>query len=313
MDPKERIALDLAEAGERTHELLAPLEEQRLTTQYVHRRPRLPARGVLEPAGLEWCFTFGVEAPEYWFRQDGQWMATRFGHVLPVDPALPVVHVSYFEAEAYARWAGKRLPTEFEWEVVASWDGGAGCARRYPWADEPPTPERANLDQKLFAGAPLDEPERKEFLDRLGALLQPGDAFLLGIDLVKDGAELVAAYDDAQGVTAEFNLNVLRVVNRELDADFDLDAFQHVAVYNRRQSRIEMHLRSLRAQRVRVPGAQLVVDFEAGETLLTEISHKFTRASIEGSLRASGLALSDWYTDPGERFAVCLCRPDRGP
>ncbi|MDQ6900396.1 MAG: L-histidine N(alpha)-methyltransferase [Candidatus Dormibacteraeota bacterium] len=168
----------------------------------------------------------------------------------------------------------------------------------------------------VFLGGTIgnfDEPERKEFLDRVGALLQPGDAFLLGIDLVKDGAELVAAYDDAQGVTAEFNLNVLRVVNRELDADFDLHAFQHVAVFNRRQSRIEMHLRSLRTQRVRVPGAQLVVDFEAGETLLTEISQKFTRASIEGSLRASGLTLSDWYTDPGERFALCLCRPDRGP
>jgi iron(II)-dependent oxidoreductase len=105
--------------------------------------------------GWEWCFTFGVEAPEYWSIKDGQWMTTRFGHMLPVDPTLPVVHVSYFEAEAYARWAGKRLPTEFEWEVAASWDGGAGCARRYPWGDDPPTPERANLDQKLLTGAPI--------------------------------------------------------------------------------------------------------------------------------------------------------------
>jgi L-histidine N-alpha-methyltransferase len=168
----------------------------------------------------------------------------------------------------------------------------------------------------VFLGGTIgnfDELERKEFLDRVGGLLQPGDAFLLGIDLVKDEAELVAAYDDAQGVTAQFNLNVLRVVNRELDADFDLDAFQHVAVFNRERSRIEMHLRSLRAQHVRVPGAQLELDFEEEEMLMTEISQKFTRASIEASLRASGLSLSDWYTDAEERFALCLCRSDRGP
>lgn len=168
----------------------------------------------------------------------------------------------------------------------------------------------------VFLGGTIgnfDELERKEFLDRVGGLLHPGDAFLLGIDLVKDESELVAAYDDAQGVTAEFNLNVLRVVNRELDADFDLDAFQHVATYDGRRERIEMYLRSLRPQRVRVPGAGLEADFEEGELLMTEISQKFTRASIEASLQASGLSVSDWYTDPRERFALCLCRPNRSP
>ena len=105
--------------------------------------------------GWDWCWTFGVEAPEYWLRRDGKWMTSRFGHVLPVDDRLPVVHVSYFEAEAYARWAGKRLPTEFEWEVAASWDGLAGRPRRYPWGDEAPSAERANLDQRLCSPAPL--------------------------------------------------------------------------------------------------------------------------------------------------------------
>jgi L-histidine N-alpha-methyltransferase len=166
----------------------------------------------------------------------------------------------------------------------------------------------------VFLGGTIgnfDEPERKDFLDRVGSLLHSGDAFLLGIDLVKEERELVAAYDDAQGVTADFNLNVLRVLNRELDADFDLDAFAHVALYDRQRERIEMHLRSLRDQRVRIPGAGMEVHFEAGETLLTEISQKFSRASIERSLAASALRLDGWYTDARERFAVCLCRSDR--
>jgi iron(II)-dependent oxidoreductase len=111
------------------------------------------------PSGWEWRFTFGVEAPEYWSREDGGegagWTTSRFGHVEPVDPRLPVVHVSHFEAEAFARWAGRRLPTEQEWEVAASWDPATGRARRYPWGDEPSTPERANLDQTLLSAAPL--------------------------------------------------------------------------------------------------------------------------------------------------------------
>jgi L-histidine N-alpha-methyltransferase len=168
----------------------------------------------------------------------------------------------------------------------------------------------------VFLGGTIgnfDQAERKDFLDRVGALLHPGDAFLLGIDLVKDERELVAAYDDAQHVTADFNLNVLRVLNRELDADFDLDEFEHVAVFDREKERIEMYLRSLRDQRVRIPGAGMQVDFERGELLMTEISQKFTRRSIERSLGASGLVLSSWYTDPDERFAACLCRSDRAP
>jgi L-histidine N-alpha-methyltransferase len=167
----------------------------------------------------------------------------------------------------------------------------------------------------VFLGGTIgnfDEAERRDFLARVGALLQPRDAFLLGIDLVKDECELVAAYNDARGVTAEFNLNMLRVLNRELDADFDLDAFEHVAVFDRETERIEMYLRSLRNQRVLIPGAGMEVDFERGELLMTEISQKFTRSSIERSLGASHLALRRWYTDPDERFAVCLASAPTG-
>ncbi|HZU18829.1 MAG TPA: ergothioneine biosynthesis protein EgtB [Candidatus Dormibacteraeota bacterium] len=105
--------------------------------------------------GWEWNRTFGTGAPEYWVRRGAIWHVTCFGHELPVDPDLPVMHVCYFEAEAYARWAGKRLPTEFEWEVAAGWDPASGRQRRYPWGDDPPVPARANLDQVRFRPAPL--------------------------------------------------------------------------------------------------------------------------------------------------------------
>jgi gamma-glutamyl hercynylcysteine S-oxide synthase len=105
--------------------------------------------------GWEWKSIFGIEAPEHWTRSDGGWTTRRFGHVLPVDPRLPVSQVSWFEAEAYAHWAGKRLPTELEWEAAAAWDPVAARCRRYPWGDDPPTPELANLDQRLLSPAPV--------------------------------------------------------------------------------------------------------------------------------------------------------------
>ena len=106
------------------------------------------------PDGWEWILTFGSEAPEYWARGDGGWQAGRFGVTVPVEPDLPVMHVCYFEAEAYARWAGKRLPSEFEWEVAAAWDPAAGRSSRHPWGDAPATTQLANLDQWVFGPAP---------------------------------------------------------------------------------------------------------------------------------------------------------------
>ena len=105
--------------------------------------------------GWEWRFIFGIQAPEYWRWERPCWLSICYGHVVPVDPRLPASHVSYFEAEAFARWAGKRLPTEQEWEVAAAWDPVAARCRRYPWGDEPPTRDRANLDQRLLRGAPV--------------------------------------------------------------------------------------------------------------------------------------------------------------
>ena len=105
--------------------------------------------------GWEWIQTFGAEAPEYWYRGDGGWMTNRFGQGRRVDERRPVMHVCWYEADAYARWAGRRLATEFEWEVAATWDPAAGGPRRHPWGDGPPTPQVANVDQRLFDSAPV--------------------------------------------------------------------------------------------------------------------------------------------------------------
>lgn len=143
-------------------------------------------------------------------------------------------------------------------------------------------------------------------LRNLRAQLRPGDSLLLGTDLVKDLTPLLAAYNDSSGITAAFNLNVLRRVNRDLRANFDLAAFRHEAIWNATQSRIEMHLRSTSAQVVRIPALNLNVSFAAGETIHTENSYKFTRSSIAALLEASGFRATDTWNDDQNWFAVTL-------
>ncbi|MBV9942950.1 MAG: L-histidine N(alpha)-methyltransferase [Solirubrobacterales bacterium] len=149
---------------------------------------------------------------------------------------------------------------------------------------------------------------RRRLLSEIGRLLAPHDRLLLGTDLVKDPMVLEAAYDDADGVTAEFNRNVLRVINRELDADFVPEAFEHIAFFDRRHDWIEMRLRARRPCSVLVAGLELRVEFAAGEELRTEISAKFTRPRVEADFRAAGLGLERWYTDRGGLFALSLAR-----
>ena len=151
--------------------------------------------------------------------------------------------------------------------------------------------------------------ERAVFLRRVRAQLRPGDAFLLGTDLVKDPAVLVAAYDDSAGVTAAFNKNVLAVLNAELGADFDLDAFDHVALWDPEREWIEMRLRAASAQTVRVAGLGLTVEFAAGEEMRTEVSAKFREAGVRTELAAAGLAVGSWWTDPGGQFGLSLAVP----
>ncbi|MFG3426618.1 L-histidine N(alpha)-methyltransferase [Streptomyces californicus] len=148
--------------------------------------------------------------------------------------------------------------------------------------------------------------ERAAFLRSVRALLSPGDALLLGTDLVKDEDTLVAAYDDAAGVTAAFNKNVLSVVNRELGADFALGDFDHRAVWNPEDRWIEMRLRARRALTVKIRELDLVVPFEAGEELRTEVSAKFRREDVRAELEAAGMRPAQWWTDAAGRFALSL-------
>nr|WP_202559402.1 L-histidine N(alpha)-methyltransferase [Streptomyces sp. SID5914] len=148
--------------------------------------------------------------------------------------------------------------------------------------------------------------ERAVFLSSVRALLAPGDSLLLGTDLVKDEGVLVRAYDDAAGVTAEFNKNVLSVVNRELEADFATAAFDHVALWNAEREWIEMRLRSRTAQTVKIQALDLAVDFADGEELRTEVSAKFRREGVRAELAAAGLDLAHWWTDAEGRFALSL-------
>jgi L-histidine N-alpha-methyltransferase len=164
----------------------------------------------------------------------------------------------------------------------------------------------------VFLGSTIGNFEpagRRALLRRVRALIQPDDRFLLGVDLVKDVGELQAAYNDSQGVTAEFNLNLLTALNHELDADFDVDGFEHVAFFDATRSRIEMHLRSRRRQTVRLPALDMVVTFAEGELVRTEISTKFTRASVSDCLAEAGMRLERWFTDPAGRFALALAAP----
>ena len=150
---------------------------------------------------------------------------------------------------------------------------------------------------------------RRRMLRRIGGLLDADGHLLLGADLVKDPRTLRAAYHDAAGVTAEFNRNVLRVINRELDADFDPEDFDHLALYDEEHQWIEMRLRARRELVATIRALDMSVRFAAGEELRTEISAKFTRERVQSDLAAAGLKLVRWLTDAEERFALALARP----
>ncbi len=174
-----------------------------------------------------------------------------------------------------------------------------------------PGPDGVPRLAALFGGTIGNFPPgtRRAVLAKIATLLGPDDRLLLGTDLVKDPAVIEAAYNDSEGVTAEFNRNLLHVVNRELGADFQPAAFDHVAFFDRRHEWVEMRLRASRACSVLISELDLRVEFAAGEELRTEISAKFTPERVAADLEAAGLELEAWFTDPQALFGISLARP----
>jgi dimethylhistidine N-methyltransferase len=165
----------------------------------------------------------------------------------------------------------------------------------------------------LYIGSSIgnfDPPEARQLLQHVRAGLKTGDGLLLGVDLVKDVPTLLAAYDDVAGVTADFNLNLLARLNRELGAQFYLESFNHCAVWNQGESRIEMHLESRVAQRVALVALDMEVEFAEGETIHTENSYKYRPGQAEAMLAEAGFAAAGSWTDERGWFEVCLGRAE---
>jgi L-histidine N-alpha-methyltransferase len=210
---------------------------------------------------------------------------------VPVDISAEITHeTAEALVEEYPGLAIRGLVCDFEEDLERIPNGGGGRLVAF----------LGGTIGNLYPDA------RRRFLARLAALLEPEDRILLGTDLVKDHARLEAAYDDDAGVTAEFNKNVLLVLNRELGGDFDPAGFEHVARYDADAARMDIRLRSLAEQTVRLDGLDLTVRFTAGEEMRTEISTKFTREGLEAVYREAGLTPSGWFTDPEGDYALSL-------
>jgi L-histidine Nalpha-methyltransferase len=204
-------------------------------------------------------------------------------------------------SESALAGAGQRLPARYPGLAIRAVQADFGHYLGLP--------SGAGPQLTAFLGSTIGNmvpSERARFLGRLRASMTDGDMLLLGTDLVKDPAMLVAAYNDGARVTEAFDLNVLAVLNRELDAGFDLDAFDHVVLWDARQEWIEMRLRAAWAQTVPVPALGLTVKFAAGEELRTEVSAKFRRDGLTAELAAAGLMRTHWWTDPDGLYGVSL-------
>lgn len=207
-------------------------------------------------------------------------------------------------SETALRQAADALSADYKWLEI---DGHIGNYH----TDLPRLPWRGR-HLLTFLGSSLGNylaSSRGEFLKLMGDVLKPGDALLLGIDLVKDEQTLVLAYDDAMGVTARFNLNVLEMINRELDADFQVENFVHIACWNPEKSGVESYLMAQRDMTVSILALDMKITFAKGEKIYTEISCKFTREGITRELEEVGLKVVQWYTDKEARYGVLVACP----
>ena len=286
----------------------------------------LPPKWFYDSVGSD-LFDQITRLPEYYpTRAEAQILRTHAGEIAAASGADTLVELGSGTSEKtrmlldalHNRGSLLRfIPFDIDTSVLSA--AGAAIGQEYPNIEiaavcgdfEEHLGKIPNVGRRLvaFLGSTIGNLEpgpRAEFLASVFDLLQPGDSLLLGTDLVKDTGRLVRAYDDSAGVTARFNRNVLAVVNRELGADFDIDAFEHVARWNEAEERIEMRLRSTRAQRARIASLSLDVDFSDGEEVLTEVSCKFRRAGVDSELSAAGLRCTRWWTDDSGDFGLSL-------
>jgi L-histidine Nalpha-methyltransferase len=291
------------------------------------RRPKsLPPRWFYDERGSE-LFEQITELPEYYpTRTEAQILRSHADEIASAAPVETVIELGSGSStktqlllDAWQQGGTLRRIITVDVSKTALADAAVGLSERYPAAEVHPV--RADFTRHLqrlpklgrtavvFLGSTignLDPAERASFFGSLRSALATGDTLLLGTDLVKAAEILVPAYDDAAGITAEFNLNVLQVLNRELGGDLPVEAFSHRAVWNPVAERIEMRLRADREIKARFARIELEVHFDAGEELLTEISSKFRREGITAELAAAGFELTHWWSDPARLFAVSL-------
>jgi L-histidine N-alpha-methyltransferase len=286
----------------------------------------LPPRWFYDARGSE-LFEQITELPEYYpTRTETQILQAHAADIAAAAPVETVIELGSGSStktqlllDAWQRAGTLRRVVTVDVSASALAEAAVGLSARYPTAQVQPI--RADFTRHLdglpksgrtavvFLGSTignLDPAQRAGFFGGVRSALAPEDVLLLGTDLVKPAEILVPAYDDAAGITAAFNLNVLRVLNRELGGDLPIEAFNHRAVWNPADERIEMRLRADRAIRARFAKIGLDVHFDAGEELLTEISSKFRRDGVTAELATAGLHLTHWWTDPAGYFALSL-------
>jgi len=286
----------------------------------------LPPRWFYDARGSE-LFEQITQLPEYYpTRTETQILQAHAGDIAAAAPVETVIELGSGSStktqlllDAWQQGGTLRRVITVDVSTSALAEAAVGLSRRYPMAEVQPI--RADFTRHLdglgksgrtavvFLGSTignLDPTERAAFFGAVRSALDPGDVLLLGTDLVKPAEILVPAYDDAAGITAAFNLNVLQVLNRELGGDLPIEAFDHRALWNPVDERIEMRLRAGREIRARLSRIGLDVHFDAGEELLTEISSKFHRDGVAAELATAGLTLTHWWTDPAGYFALSL-------
>ncbi len=286
----------------------------------------LPPKWFYDPAGSD-LFDQITRLPEYYpTRAEMQILRERSEEVAAVSAADTLVELGSGTSEktrllldALHRQGSLRRFVPFDVDAGMMMSAGEAIIREYDGIEieavcgdfEEHLGKIPNGGRRLvaFLGSTignLTPVPRARFLSALAEVMGSGDALLLGSDLIKETGRLLRAYDDSAGVTARFNRNVLTVVNRELGADFDTSAFDHVARWNAEEERIEMWLRAVGAQQVFVEALDLTVDFAAGEEILTEVSCKFHPDGIADELAAAGLRRTHWWTDPAGDFGLSL-------